>query len=151
MVLSKCLTLLIFTLKLLPLFQVDSNVQNYYTHDKKWLAIVPQFVPINNSSFTLRWIFLIKISGMSPPFIKAFTIQPEPSTLTSFAILLLHATLVLVKFHQLFGFSPQNFYSYPSPHLEWLFPESRKFQICHPSNCYLSFTFCMKCISTLWK
>lgn len=46
---------------------------------KKWFAIVLQFVPINNSSFTLRWIFRIKISGMSPPFIKAFIIQPEPS------------------------------------------------------------------------
>lgn len=105
-------------------------------------------MPINNSSFTLRWIFWKKISGMSPPFIKAFIIQPEPSFIC-------HSSpschVVLVKFHQLFGFSPQNFYSYPSPHLDWLFPAPHKFQICHPSNCYLRFTFCMKCILSLWK
>lgn len=112
-----------------------------YSQQKMRYICLPQFMLTHNSSFTLRWIFLIKISGMPPPFIRTF----YNSAQTKHPHFVCHSSSS--SHHLWFLACSLSFISSSSPGVT--FPISPAFQICHSSSCHLSFTFFMKFISTL--
>ena len=111
-------------------------------------TLVPESVPINNSQFSLSWIFLIKMSGISLSLIKAF----YNSYITKFSHFICHSFSCHLSSNQISLIvwlltSKYSLIFIPSP--EVLLPKVPTFQMCHLSKSHSCFAFSMKCISTL--